>query len=81
MELLVLLLCRCLGLREALENPSRIDSLFIASSVAKLSDRLSVMAAEEPLAGEMSYYTGATEILIGATTLEVRRAGVLRAPE
>jgi len=54
------------GLREALENPSRIDSLFIASSVAKLSDRLAVMAAEEPLAGEMSYYTGATEILIEA---------------
>lgn len=54
------------GLREALENPARIDGLFISSSTAKLSDNLSVMAAEEALAGEMIYYAGATEILIEA---------------
>ncbi|MCG8359298.1 MAG: hypothetical protein MI920_27350 [Kiloniellales bacterium] len=52
------------GLREALENPARIDSLFISSSTAKVTERLSVMAAEEPLTSEMLYYTGATEILI-----------------
>ncbi len=52
------------GLREALENPSRIDGLFISSSTAKLTERLSIMAGEEPLSGEMLYYTGATEILI-----------------
>lgn len=52
------------GLREALENPARIDSLFISSSTAKVSENLSVMAAEEALSGEMVYYTGATEILI-----------------
>jgi pilus assembly protein CpaE len=38
------------GLREALENPSRIDSLFISSATAKLTDNLSVMATEETLA-------------------------------
>ena len=54
------------GLREALENPARIDGLFISSSTAKLSENLSVMAAEEALAGEMIYYAGATEILIEA---------------
>ena len=54
------------GLREALENPARIDGLFISSSTAKISDNLAVMAAEEALAGEMIYYAGATEILIEA---------------
>ncbi len=54
------------GLREALENPARIDDLFISSSTAKITDRLSVMAAEESLTGEMHYYAGATEILIEA---------------
>ena len=54
------------GLREALENPARIDGLFISSSTAKLTENLAVMAAEEALAGEMIYYAGATEILIDA---------------
>ncbi len=54
------------GLREALENPARIDDLFISSSTAKITERLSVMAAEESLTGEMNFYAGATEILIEA---------------
>ena len=37
------------GLREALENPSRLDSLLIASSMVNESEKLSVMAAEEPV--------------------------------
>lgn len=52
------------GLREALEDPARIDSLFLSSATAKLSDHLSVMATEEALTGDMMYNTGATEILI-----------------
>ena len=60
------------GLREALENPARIDSLFISSSTAKISENLSVMAAEEALAGEMVYYSGATEILIDTLSHSMR---------
>ncbi|MGF1608979.1 MAG: AAA family ATPase [Kiloniellales bacterium] len=52
------------GLREALEDPARIDSLFLSSATAKLSEHLSVMATEEALTGDMMYNTGATEILI-----------------
>ena len=36
------------GLREVLENPDRIDSLFVSSAMAKESDELSVLSAEEP---------------------------------
>ncbi|MCI0429473.1 MAG: hypothetical protein L0210_02875, partial [Rhodospirillales bacterium] len=43
------------GLREALENPSRIDSLFLSSAAAKLSDRLTVLAAEEAVDGEVHF--------------------------
>src|SRR3546814_6381822 len=43
------------GLREALENPSRIDSLFINSATVKLGERLSVMAAEEAADHEVAY--------------------------
>ena len=60
------------GLREALENPARIDSLFISSSTAKVSENLSVMAAEEALSGEMVYYTGATEILIDSLSHSIQ---------
>lgn len=54
------------GLREALEDPARIDSLFLSSATAKLTDNFAVMATEEALVGEMMYNTGATEILIEA---------------
>lgn len=37
------------GLREALENPDRIDSLFIASAAVSASENLYVLGAEEPL--------------------------------
>lgn len=37
------------GLREALENSDRIDALFLSSAIAVKSDRLHVLAAEEPL--------------------------------
>jgi len=51
------------GLREALENPSRIDSLFISSATAKLTDNLSVMATEETLAEDLHFNPNAVDIL------------------
>ena len=51
------------GLREALENPTRIDSLFISSATAKLTDNLSVMATEETLTGEIEFNPNAIDIL------------------
>lgn len=37
------------GMRNALEHPDRIDSLFIASAMVSYSDKLSVLGGEEPL--------------------------------
>ena len=51
------------GLREALENPSRIDGLFISSATAKLSDNLSVMATEETLAEDLRFNPNAVDVL------------------
>jgi len=51
------------GLREALENPSRIDSLFISSATAKLTDTLSVMATEETLADDIHFNPNAIDVL------------------
>ncbi len=54
------------GLREALENPARIDSLFVSSATAKLSDHLVVMATEETISGDVALDPGASEILLEA---------------
>ncbi len=51
------------GLREALESPNRIDSLFIESATAKLTDKLSIMATEETLAQQIDYNADAVDIL------------------
>jgi len=51
------------GLREALESPNRIDSLFIESATAKLTDKLSVMATEETLAQQIEYNADAIDVL------------------
>jgi pilus assembly protein CpaE len=51
------------GLREALENPGRIDSLFISSTAAKVTSRLSVMAAEESVDDEVRYDDSAIALL------------------
>ncbi len=37
------------GLTDALENPSRVDSLFVERAIVKISDRLAVMSAETPM--------------------------------
>ncbi len=51
------------GLREALENPGRIDSLFISSATAKMTDNLSIMATEETLTDELRFNATAIDIL------------------
>jgi pilus assembly protein CpaE len=52
------------GLRDILENPDRVDSLFVASALAKVTKNLSVMAAEEDLDNPPELRAGAMELLI-----------------
>lgn len=54
------------GLREALESPGRIDSLFIESATAKLTERFSVMATEETLSSEIHFNPDAIDLLFDA---------------
>jgi pilus assembly protein CpaE len=51
------------GLREALESPGRIDSLFVESATARLTENLSVMATEETLSGEVHFKPEAIDLL------------------
>ena len=51
------------GLREALESPGRIDSLFIESATARLTENLSVMATEETLSSEVHFKPEAIDLL------------------
>ncbi len=52
------------GLREALVNPVRIDSVFIERTVAILGDRLFVLSAEEPLRADAEFTAEAVETLV-----------------
>ena len=52
------------GLRSALEQPSRVDELFIERTAIPLTDRLHILAGEEKLADELDYASGAGERLI-----------------
>lgn len=52
------------GLREALEHPSRIDSLFISSATVKIGEKLMVMAAEEAAESEFHYEASAVDLLL-----------------
>ena len=54
------------GLREALENPDRIDGLFIASAMANESENLFVLSAEEPFDESVGYTADACGTLIDA---------------
>ncbi len=51
------------GLREALESPARIDSLFVESATAKLTENLSVMATEETLSTDVHFKSEAVDLL------------------
>lgn len=52
------------GLREALEHPSRIDSLFISSATVKIGEKLVVMAAEEAAETDFHYDASAVDLLL-----------------
>ncbi len=52
------------GLRSALEQPDRVDELFIERTAMPLADRLHLLAAEESLAQQPDYAPGAAERLI-----------------
>ncbi len=54
------------GLRAALETPDRIDPLLIERSAQAASDRLHVLAAEEPYTEKWSYHHGAGAALVEA---------------
>jgi pilus assembly protein CpaE len=53
------------GLREALTNPLRIDSVFLERTVAVHGERLFVLSAEEPLRVDTTFTAEAVETLIG----------------
>jgi pilus assembly protein CpaE len=52
------------GLCEALEQPSRIDSLFIERAMIKVSDNLHILAAEAPAAQHLAIDAGAIDMLL-----------------
>lgn len=56
------------GLREALEHPERIDSLLITAAMSGSSERLRVLAAEEPLDDQPMLDPSAVDPLVGALT-------------
>jgi pilus assembly protein CpaE len=53
------------GLREALVNPMRIDSVFLDRTMALHGERLFVLSAEEPLRGEAEFSAEAVDKLVG----------------
>lgn len=53
------------GLREALANPSRIDSVFLDRAMAVHGERLFVLSAEEPLRSEADFTAAAIDTLLG----------------
>jgi pilus assembly protein CpaE len=52
------------GFREALENPSRIDGLFIERAMVASGDNLFVLSAEESLENTVNFDASAVELLI-----------------
>jgi pilus assembly protein CpaE len=52
------------GFREALENPSRIDGLFIERAMVRCDDNLFVLCAEEALECSINFDASAVQLLI-----------------
>jgi pilus assembly protein CpaE len=52
------------GLCEALEQPSRIDSLFIERAMIKVTDNLRILAAEAAMGEPLIVDTGAIDVLL-----------------
>lgn len=59
------------GLREALENPERIDALFIASAMANEGENLFVLSAEEPFNESVNYSAAACGTLLEALPVDL----------
>jgi len=53
------------GLRTALEQPERLDELFVERTAHAVNDRLHVLAGEEALTAPVAYAKGAAERLLG----------------
>ena len=53
------------GLREALANPLRIDSVFLDRTMALHGERLFVLSAEEPFRGDAEFTAEAVDKLVG----------------
>jgi pilus assembly protein CpaE len=53
------------GLRDALEKPGRIDSLFLERAMAKIDERLFVLGCEEPLREHPTIDPTALDIVLG----------------
>jgi pilus assembly protein CpaE len=53
------------GLREALANPQRIDSVFLERTVVAHGERLFVLSAEEPLRADAEFTAEAVGTLVG----------------
>ncbi|MEP3244571.1 MAG: AAA family ATPase [Sneathiella sp.] len=53
------------GFREALENPHRLDKLFLDSAISKASDRLAVLGTEEPIEEFVDVNPESIDTLIG----------------
>lgn len=52
------------GFREAMENPSRMDSLFLERATVKIDDALHLMACESDLSQSIAFGDGALEVLL-----------------
>ena len=52
------------GFREALENPNRIDGLFIERALVRESDNLFILGAEEALENAFNFDPAAVELLL-----------------
>lgn len=59
------------GLREILESPERIDTLFVKSSLAQATENLSVLAAEESFSSPTVIHASAFERLMTALSEDV----------
>ncbi len=57
------------GLRMVLEAPDRIDPLFVERAAQAVSERLSILAAEEKVTDTLKYVPGAAQKLIEALRL------------
>lgn len=60
----------CSGMREILEDPERVDSLFISSSMVRESKNLLVLGSEEPLGNDLTIDPGALGMLLEALESE-----------